>query len=563
MAEVITAINAKPETIENFLGIHEYIIPDYQRPYSWGKDECIRLWDDFTSYFEETNGVESGSPYFLGNIVIYNDQKKRCVVDGQQRLITLSLLIRAIFNKCKTFTILERILYRINPLSGDIITPYEIRIEHNVLGDDENNKLKDALLNQNIESKYKENYDLFFERIELYFQEQDFGSKQIENFVLSLIKNVVVLPIECTDFESALTIFETINNRGMDLNDADIFKSKLYKFSGSKKDEYIARWNDLVQNVSNNGVELKDIFSHYMHVQRGKEKIVDSIVGLRKFYDQNNSSRLKQWESVLDSLDKLVWGWDFISNNDNDAPIEILNWIQVLKKYPNSYWEYPIMTYLHEHIYKNGVSFKFDKTVELLELIKETVRYCYWKWLKFRGVNAIKDTIFKVVREVANNGDYKLIYKEDIASDIKDSGIKGMQNDLKIILQRDLGKGLPGICLLISVLNDQQNKLIPFDFQIEHILPHKWDNYKYNGWDNSSYNQYHEKLGNLVILEKSLNIKSSHRFFTEKKNYYNRSEISDVRELGSSNLYRDWTPTEFKQRNNIVIERVAKFLSEQ
>jgi hypothetical protein len=319
----------------------------------------------------------------------------------------------------------------------------------------------------------------------------------------------------------------------------------------------------LVQNVSGNGLELKDIFSHYMHVQRGKEKIVDSIVGLRKFYDQNNSSRLKKWREVMDSLDKLVWGWNYITSKDNDAPIEILNWCNVLNKYPNSYWEYPIMTYLHEHTYKEGDSFKFDKTEELLELIKVTVRYSYWKWLKFRGVNAIKDTIFKVVREVANNGDYKQIYKDDIASHIKDSGVKGMQNDIKDILKRDLGKGLPGICLLVSVLNDQQKKLIPYDFQIEHILPQKWDNYKYNGWDVSSFNQFHEKLGNLVVLEKTLNIKSSHRFFTEKKNYYNRSEINDVRELGSSNCYREWTPTEFKQRNNIVIDRLTTFLCEQ
>jgi len=354
MADVITAINAKPETIKNFLGIHEYVIPDYQRPYSWGKDECVKLWEDLTSFFEDSKSNNYESPYFLGNIVIYNDNKKRCVVDGQQRLITLNLLIRALFNKCNSFTILERLLYRLSPITGEIIKPYEIRIEHNVLGDDENKKVNDALLNQTIESKYKENYDLFYERIVEYFQYQNFDAKQIETFVLTLIDNVVVLPIECTDFESALTIFETINNRGMDLNDSDIFKSKLYKFSSSEKDQFIKRWNELVQNVAGSGLELKNIFSHYMHVLRGKEKIVDSIVGLRKFYDQSGSTRLRNWEDVMNSLDKLVWGWNYITNKENDASIEILNWCRVLVKYPNSYWEYPIMTFLHENATKAG-----------------------------------------------------------------------------------------------------------------------------------------------------------------------------------------------------------------
>jgi len=560
MAEVITAINAKPETIKNFLGIHDYVIPDYQRSYSWGKEECVKLWEDFTTFFEDKKNSDSGSPYFLGNVVIYNDNKKRCVVDGQQRLITLNLLIRALFNKCNSFTILERLLYRLSPITGEIINPYEIRIEHNVLGDNENKKLNDALHNQLIESKYKENYDLFYERIVDYFQTQNYDARQIETFILTLIDNVVVLPIECTDFESALTIFETINNRGMDLNDSDIFKSKLYKFSSNEKELFIKRWNELVPSVNENGLELKDIFSHYMHVLRGKEKNVDSIVGLRKFYDQKGSYRLKNWHDVMNSLDKLVLGWNYITSKDNEASSNILNWCKVLAKYPNSYWEYPIMVYLHKHIYKNGDEFLFKKEEEFLVLIKETVRYCYWKWLKFRGINAIKDTIFKVVREVANDGDYKNIYKEDIKSDIKESGVKGMQTAIKSILNLDLGKGLTGICLLSAILNTEQRRLIPLEIQIEHILPHKWEHYKYNGWDNSSFNQYHEKLGNLVVLEKSLNIKSSHRFFAEKKNYYNRSEIFEVRELGN---LREWTPKDFKDRNSKIIDRLTTFLSEQ
>lgn len=556
MSEVITAINAKPETIRTFVGNYEYEIPDYQRPYSWGKDECVRLWEDLTTFYEEGKGSESSSPYFLGNVVIYNGGKIRFVVDGQQRLITLNLLIRALFTKCQTYKVLERILYKNDPLTGEVQNPYRVKVEHNVLGDNENIKLKNALLNIESDSNYQDNYNLYVELINSYFTLNNFDIKKIENFVLAFIDKVVVLPIECTDFESALTIFETINNRGMDLNDSDIFKSKLYKFSGERKNDFILRWNELVKSVNEANIGLKDVFSHFMHVIRGKEENVDSIVGLRKFYDQNSSRRLRNWEEVMDSLDRLVWGWQYLTNEHSKAPNDILNWSAVLCRYPNSYWEYPVMTFMHENIELDGYDFVFNRNKQLLELLKETSKYCYWKWLKYRGVNSIKDTIFKSVREVAHSRDYKKVFVDDILSEFKNGNIEGMRNSLKTILSNDLGRGLKGVCLLAAVLNEHQERLIPEDYQIEHILPQKWEHYKYDDWDSNTYNLYHEMLGNLVPLEKTLNIKSSHRFFAEKKIYYNQSTIRDVRDLGSKHA---WTPNAFKERQKKIVNRLSNF----
>jgi len=110
-----------------------------------------------------------------------------------------------------------------------------------------------------------------------------------------------------------------------------------------------------------------------------------------------------------------------------------------------------------------------------------------------------------------------------------------------------------------SMLNDKQHHVISEDFHIEHIVPQKWDHYKYNGWDESSYNRYHESLGNLVPLEKILNIKSSHRFFEEKKLYYLQSNIQDVLDLSE---LRTWEPNNCKERNEIIKNRLANFMSD-
>jgi len=185
MGEIITAINAKPETIQQFL-TNSYVIPDYQRPYSWDEEQCSKLWEDISEFFNDIN--EEDAPYFLGNVVVYNDnKKKRIVVDGQQRLITLNLLVKALLDNNGTYSILEKCLYHHNPLTEEIEQPKKIRIEHNVLGDSENTKLEDILLTnfEDENSRYYKNYLFFYEK----FKEdtRNFDSKRKGELITAIL----------------------------------------------------------------------------------------------------------------------------------------------------------------------------------------------------------------------------------------------------------------------------------------------------------------------------------------------------------------------------------------
>ena len=81
----------------------DFLIPDYQRPYAWGDKECQRLWKDIFEFAIPENDAtrfKVGSEYFLGPIVTFkNDQGKDEIIDGQQRLTTLMLLLRAFYSK--------------------------------------------------------------------------------------------------------------------------------------------------------------------------------------------------------------------------------------------------------------------------------------------------------------------------------------------------------------------------------------------------------------------------------------------------------------------------------
>ena len=81
----------------------DFLIPDYQRPYAWTEAECQTLWDDIFTFAipnDDYSQFNSNDEYFLGPIVVFkNEDKKLEVIDGQQRLTTLMLLLRAFYSK--------------------------------------------------------------------------------------------------------------------------------------------------------------------------------------------------------------------------------------------------------------------------------------------------------------------------------------------------------------------------------------------------------------------------------------------------------------------------------
>ena len=80
----------------------DFLIPDYQRPYAWGEDECETLWKDIFDFaFPDKNHekFDSDEEYFLGPIVTFENNKKLEVIDGQQRLTTLMLLLRVFYKR--------------------------------------------------------------------------------------------------------------------------------------------------------------------------------------------------------------------------------------------------------------------------------------------------------------------------------------------------------------------------------------------------------------------------------------------------------------------------------
>lgn len=238
----------------------DFLIPDYQRPYAWSETECRTLWDDIFSFAIPDEGrteFDSNSEYFLGPIVTFkNDDAKMEVIDGQQRLTTLMLLLRAFYEGFKymqdkasvaTRQNIERCIWKTDEFGEPNISA--LKIDSEVATDNDKDEfieiLRSGIALPDQKSKYAVNYRFFQECV------HTFSNKYPAYFAYlptRIMNNCILLPIEAESQDTALRIFSTLNDRGMPLSDSDIFKAQFYK-------HYSKRGKKM--NSSGNGRKLK------------------------------------------------------------------------------------------------------------------------------------------------------------------------------------------------------------------------------------------------------------------------------------------------------------------
>lgn len=404
-------LSAKQKSVLLIFGTDvRYLIPNYQRPYSWDITNCRHLWEDLFSFFQSEKYAEG---YFLGNIVLAKSPNTNYfeVIDGQQRLITLTLLIKAISLFDNNNKALQDIMWIPNRRNNDS----EQRLKSSVFEDKDNEYLLDCLKiidTQNInkkDSKFHANLDFFIEKINENIKDN------IVEFSDFILDNIFILPIESDDIEqdsareNALIIFERINNRGLELSDADIFKAQLYTSSAniSKQNEFIIRWNTLVERVEGISYKVDDVFRIYMHIIRGINKDTDSEIGLRQFFTSGNkyNKPLKKLDyvKVFEDLEKIVYCLEYyyqiLNLNYKKEEVDLVKWFQIIDAYSNSYPKFALFIYL----FKNGIinkNFDFEltneKINELNEHSKNIIKYVYsmgaTAYVKFKIYDIIKNT---------------------------------------------------------------------------------------------------------------------------------------------------------------------------
>ena len=551
----------------------DFLIPDYQRPYAWGDDECGTLWEDLKAFaFPNNSSTEFDSEndeYFLGPIVTFkNPDNKQEVIDGQQRLTTVMLLLRAFYDRfatakddvtVETRKLIAKCIWKTDELGRPIYD--RLKIESEVASDDDRGEflaiLKEGKIDKGMNSRYAKAFAFFSEKIAQFVDEM---AMYTALFPMRILNNVIFLPIETESQDAALRIFSTLNDRGLPLSDADIFKSQFYKFFSSqgRKDEFIDDWKRLEDGANKlfhprRGTPMDELFTRYMYYRRAKLGIADTTTkSLREFFGENGYEMLKD-EQALEDLKDLLGFWQKVAARDEAFSVETQRELFVLSCAPNGMWTFVVSVWFLANRDGEG---GFDDA-ELCRLLRKLIGFVFAYAIDRPGVNALRTPMYP---EMVNIVKHKPV--EFTGRLFDRAAITANLRAYKFTNQRPVTKSM----LTWWAFNDaEQGLLAPGTvLEIEHIYARKR-----SAIDPLGNADNLEALGNKALLEQRINIRAADYRFCDKSKYYLGSTdgagkagtgIAELRRLATEK--DDFAEADIKERTELIINAFVDYLGD-
>ena len=551
----------------------DFLIPDYQRPYAWGEAECQTLWDDVFAFAfpdDDCDKFKKDDEYFLGPIVTYKNNGKQEIIDGQQRLTTLMLLLRAFYAKFLNMQDKNSISIR-NSIAKciwksdefDNLIEDELKIDSQVSTDDDKDEflyiLRHGEVKKEFKSRYAEVFRIFQSKIDEFIGKYPAYCAYLP---ARIMYNCILLPIEAETQDTALRIFSTLNDRGLPLSDSDIFKAQFYKIFTAKgeKDLFIQKWKDLESLCEKifhpiSGTPMDELFTRYMYYERAKMGIKNSTTeALRKFYERNGYSLLKK-VSIFDNLITLAYFWNDVANQNNERfSDEILRRLFVLNYAPNGMWTYLVSVYFMQKKDKDGML----DDAEFIAFLNRITAFIWTYAITNPGVNALRTPVYAEMVNIVN--DLPVSFSEfrfDIAT------VRNMINNFGFFNARPITKAM--LTWWAYTMSDQPLYTLETPLEIEHIYARNRNEKEHSLTEERSV----ELLGNKALLEKRINIRASDYRFIDKRSFYigginkrgQKKEGTEIIELlrMADNL-SDFTEENILARNERIIEAFLDYL---
>ncbi|EMH11205.1 hypothetical protein HMPREF1411_00162 [Helicobacter pylori GAM250AFi] len=277
---------------------NQFVIPIYQRVYSWEKEQCKQLWDDII----KTGGNDKMNGHFIGSILYVLDGNTHSspllIIDGQQRLTTITLLFIALRNRSSDEVKREEIedLYLIN---GDKNGDKKFKL---ILSESD----KDTLLSLIDKNKRKpsepsvkimENFKLF----EKWISE---NTDKLETIFKGLEKLMIVYIALDKEKDDPQLIFESMNSKGIELTQTDLIKNYIVmetETEEKQKDFYNGYWRAMEEDFKQNETLFNRFVRHYLTIKTGKIPNEKKVYKAFKDYQQKEGIEI---EDLLKDLQK-------------------------------------------------------------------------------------------------------------------------------------------------------------------------------------------------------------------------------------------------------------------
>lgn len=537
-----------------------FVIPVYQRNYDWKKEQCKQLYDDLVSMIK--NDYKT---HFFGTIVsIYNDSARNreyLIIDGQQRVTTISLLLRAIYDivdtgRLKSDNIIkEKILnqYLINQYSSE-----ECKIKLKPIKEDR--EAYEKLFNRDElveESNITANYKYFYERI-------IDGEITIDE-LYSAVERLMIVEIELKNGEDdPQLIFESLNSTGLDLTDADKVRNFILMNQPSQRQEelYNNYWHKVEKNTD---YEVTKFIRDYLTMNENKIPNKSAIYVSFKRYIENRKMDI---EMCLEDMLKFSTYYKGIINNSlgikkADKVLSNINKLEVTVSYP----------FLLEVIddFHNGLITEED----LIEVLKTVESYVMRRIICKAPTNALNKVFMNLCKEIKKIPSYKDNYVDILKYVLlnkKSSQRFPNEEEFKVkFLECDVysWKSKNKVFLLEQLENYDNNETVDIEnlindnkLSIEHIMPQtltpSWKNALGDNF-NEIHTRYLGTIGNLTLT--GYNSKMSNRSFVEKRDMEKGFKESRLRLNKYLSEIDEWNEETIKVRAEELFSVAAKIWS--
>ncbi len=533
----------------------QFIVPIYQRTYSWTPKECQQLWNDIV----KAGSNENINGHFIGSIVYVEDglynvssQTPLLVIDGQQRLTTMTLLLEALSRALEDTEPIPgfsqdkiRNYYLLNPLESDE-QKYKV-----LLTETDKTTLLAILQGRDIPKEHsqqvKANFEFFTKELE-----------KLESYqaICSGIAKLLIVDISLDrQQDNPQLIFESLNSTGKELSEADLIRN--YILMGlepeTQKRLYETYWRPMEKEFGQEKykTDFDDFIRHYLTIKTGAIPKFGEIYDEFKFYAVDFG---KDIETLVADINKFASYYCAIAlGHENDALLhKAFNDLMILKA--------DVSLPLLLKMYADQVEGLLTKD-ELLQTIRWVESYVFRRAICGIPTNSMNKTFASLPKRIDQNN-----YVESLAAQmllLKTYTRYPGNTEFRIALQeKDVYNFRNNQYLLYMLENfGRKETVTPKDYTIEHVMPQnpnlsiEWKQELGDNWEHI-HEQYLHTIGNLTLT--GYNSEYSDRPFSDKKSMHGGFDSSQLQLNKSIQNKSIWNEDSISKRAEELSELATK-----
>ena len=534
----------------------DYHIPSYQRPYAWTDEQTGMLFDDLWDFYQ----AELDDDYFLGSIVLIKEENEPYadVIDGQQRLTTLTILIAAIAERL-TGTTRENCNKYIrdpgNELEGLSALPrlhlrdkdqpfFEKYVQDVKLQQLE--QLDPEALPDEAQRNIRANCLVLRKKL----KEACKSEEDVKQFCKFLVKNCYLVVVCTSNEQSAFRVFSVMNSRGLDLLPIDIIKSQVIgKIPLAERDVYTDKWEDLEMQTSRAG--FNDVFTHTRMIFAKIKPKRNLLEEFSEFVMAKTTSK----DLIDQILEPYADAYTILKNKKYIAVQhagEVNEYLFWLNKIDNSDWMPAAMKFMAEH--RNEPDY-------VLWFVGRLERLASYLHVTAQDINHRIDRYKKVLEEMESRPDHNIndkLTSVELSDQEKQAFVTALEGEIYKMTARRRNYVILRLDSFVSCGGSRSN----YDssvFSIEHVLPQnvmsgsQWE----KTWPDVGEREYWlNRIANLVPLTRRHNSAAQNFDFDKKKTTYfaGRNGTTSYPLTTQVINQKEWTPSIVEKRQKELID---------